>query len=129
LFTPPDRLEKRTTSPKAETVTVEGTRVTLERNGRKQTLDLRENPAVAVLIESIRGTLAGDLAALSREYSVQLEGDASKWRLVLRPLDSSLTTLVQRIEISGVEAQVQAVEIFQADGDRSVMNISAVPGR
>ena len=129
LFTPPDRLEKRTTSPKAETVTVEGTRVTLERNGRKQTLDLRENPAVAVLIESIRGTLAGDLAALSREYSVQLEGDASRWRLVLRPLDASLASLVQRIEIGGFEAQVQAVEIFQADGDRSVMNISAVPGR
>ena len=48
---------------------------------------------------------------------------------MLRPLDASLESLVQRIEIGGFEAQVQAVEIFQADGDRSVMNISAVPVR
>jgi len=128
-FTPPDRLEKRTTSPKPETVTVDGARLILERNGRKQALDLKENPNVAVLVESIRATLAGDLASLSREYAIRLDGDASKWRLVLRPLDAALTSLVERIEIGGVEAQVRTVEIFQADGDRSVMTISSAPAR
>ena len=48
---------------------------------------------------------------------------------VLRPLDASLTSLVERIEIGGVEAQVRTVEIFQADGDRSVMTISPAPAR
>jgi hypothetical protein len=123
-FTPPDKLEKITLKPKPERVTVDRDSVTLERNGKRQSLRLRENPAVAVLVESVRGTLAGDLAALARTYSIGLQGDASRWRLVLRPLDPSLGTLVERVEVGGVQARVTTVEIFQADGDRSVMTLS-----
>ena len=128
-FTPPDRLEKRTTSPRAETVVVDGARLVLERNGRMQEFNLDDNPAIAVLIESIRATLAGDLASLSGKYSIQLDGGAAKWRLVLRPRDASLASFVERIEIGGAEAAVDSVEIFQADGDRSVMKISPLPAR
>ena len=128
-FTPPDRLEKRTISPKPETVIIDRGQIILERGGRRQVLELAENPGIAVLVESIRTTLAGDLASLSRAYSVRLDGDASKWRLVLRPRDASLTSLVERIEIGGVEAQVRTVEIFQADGDRSMMTISSATAR
>lgn len=124
LFTPPDRLEKRTLSPKPESVTVDRTHVTLERGGRTQTLDLKAYPAIGVLVESIRATLTGDLASLSREYTVELAGDASGWRLMLRPLDAALTPIVDRIEIGGVQAQVRTVETFQPDGDRSVMTIT-----
>jgi hypothetical protein len=124
LFTPPDRMEKRTLKPKAESVVVQGGEVTLERAGKRHTLQLRENPAVAVLVESIRSTLAGDLDALTRAYSVALDGTPAKWRLTLRPLDPAASQLVERIEIGGTEARVASVEIFQADGDRSVMSIA-----
>lgn len=124
VFTPPDRLEKRTLAPRPESLTVDRELVTLERAGKRQTLALREHPQVAVLIEGIRGTLAGDLASLTRTYSAALDGSAARWRLVLRPLDPSLGTLVERIEIAGSQAQVRSVAIFQADGDRSVMTIS-----
>jgi hypothetical protein len=90
-------------------------------------MGLRENPAVAVLVESIRSTLAGDLASLTRTYSAGLDGDAASWRLKLRPLDPSLATLVERVEIAGSHAQVRSIEIFQADGDRSVMSLAPAP--
>lgn len=122
-FTPPDTLEKITTSPKPERVLIDRDRVTLERGGKIHSLGLRENPAVAVLIESIRGTLAGDLASLTRTYSVGLEGNESAWRLKMRPLDPALTTLVERIEIAGVHSEVRSVEVYQSDGDRSVMSL------
>jgi outer membrane lipoprotein-sorting protein len=124
VFTPPSRMEKRTTAPRAESVIVDGDVVTLERGGRKQTMRLRENPAIAVLIESIRATLAGDLASLTRTFSTALAGDSAQWRLTLRPLDPALGTLVERLEIAGSNAQVRTVEIFQADGDRSVMTLT-----
>lgn len=124
LFTPPHTLEMRTVKPRPERVLVDRDRVTLERNGRKQSIGLRENPAVAVLVESIRGTLAGDLASLTRTYSVGLDGTPERWRLVLRPLQPELASLAERIEIGGTQARVGTVEIFQADGDRSVMSIS-----
>ena len=124
LFTPPHTLEKRTLKPRPERVVIDRERVTLERNGRRQSIGLRENPAVAVMVESIRGTLAGDLAALTRTYSVGLDGTPERWRLVLRPLQPDLASLAERIEIGGTQAQVATVEIFQADGDLSVMSLS-----
>jgi hypothetical protein len=124
LFTPPDRLEKRTTAPKAERVLVDRERVTLERGGKSYSMGLRENPAVAVLVESIRATLAGDLAALTRTYSAGLAGDSARWKLQLRPLDPAIATLVDRVEIEGSHDAVQVVQVFQADGDRSVMTIA-----
>lgn len=127
VFTPPHTLEKRTVAPRPERLLVDRERLTLERGGKTHALGLRENPSVAILVESIRGTLAGDLASLTRTYSAGLDGDVAGWRLKLRPLDPSLATLVERIEISGSHAQVRTVEIFQADGDRSVMSLTPAP--
>ena len=124
VFTPPERLEKRTLRPKPERVAVDRDTVTLERNGRTHTLRLRENPAIAVLVESIRATLLGDLPALTRAYSAAVKGDAQGWRMTLRPLEAELAAMVERIEIAGVQGQVRTVEIFQADGDRSAMTIT-----
>jgi Outer membrane lipoprotein carrier protein LolA-like len=124
VFTPPDRLEKRTLKPNPESMVVDRDTVTLERGGKRHSLALRDNPAIAVLIESIRGTLAGDLVLLTRTYSAGLDGNAARWKLILRPLDPSLAVLVERIEIGGAQAQVRTVEIFQADGDRSLMTLS-----
>ena len=85
LFTPPHTLEKRTVAPKPERVLVDRDRVTLERGGKKHSISLRENPGAAVLVESIRGTLAGDLASLTRTYAVGLDGSEANWRLRMRP--------------------------------------------
>ena len=125
-FTPPDKLEKRTISPREERIVVDSERVTLERGGKRHTLGLRENPAVAVLVESVRATLAGDLAAVTRSYSVGLEGTPARWRLTIRPLDPTGAQIVERIDIEGQHAVVRSVEIRQADGDRSIMTITPV---
>ncbi len=127
VFTPPDRLEKRTLKPRPESVTVDRDRVVIERAGKRHSLAMREQPQAAVLVDGIRATLAGDLASLTRTYSAALEGTPARWRLVLRPLDPALAALVERVEIGGAQAQVRSVEIFQADGDRSVMTISPSP--
>lgn len=126
-FTPPDTMEKRTLAPRREVVRVDRERVSLEREGRKVSLGLRENPAVAVLVESIRATLAGDLDAVVKTYSAALEGTPAKWRLTLRPLDPAAAQIVQRVDISGAESRVTTVEIQQADGDRSVMTVTPIP--
>jgi hypothetical protein len=126
VFTPPDRLEKRVTSPGAERIVADRERLVLERAGRKQVLELRDYPEVAVLIESIRGTLAGDREALDRLYTLELTGDERAWRLVLKPRDPALRRLVERIEIEGSGARVERVAVDQADGDRSLMQIAPV---
>ncbi len=123
VFTPPDRLEKHVTSPGDERLVADRERVTIQHGSRRQELALAEYPQVAVLVESIRGTLAGDRAALERTYALDLQGDAASWRLTLTPREASLARLVARVTIEGSEARVRRVTIDQADGDRSVMRI------
>jgi hypothetical protein len=122
-FEAPDRLEKRTLRPRPELLRLEGDTLTLERGDRRLRLDLRSNPEAAALVESIRGTLAGDRASLESIYSLALEGGANAWRLVLTPKEEALRQLVARVTIEGSQARVERVEIEQADGDRSLMQI------
>jgi hypothetical protein len=127
VFTPPARLEKHVTSPGDERVVADGERLVIERAGQRREISLAEHPEVAVLVESIRGTLAGDRAALERAYRLELSGDANAWRLVLTPREEALQALVAKVTLEGSQARVQRVAIEQADGDRSLMQIRPEP--
>lgn len=124
LFTPPARLEKRTTSPGSERLVVDGDRLVIERMGRTQTMSLAQLPQVATILEGVRATLAGDGATLARLYRVGLEGGADSWRVSLVPRDAEVAKVVSRIVLAGVRGDVRRVEIEQADGDRSFMQIT-----
>ena len=123
VFTPPGRLEKHVTSPGDERVVADGERLVIEHAGRRQVIALAEHPEIAVLVESIRGTLAGDRAALERAYRLALHGDANAWRLELTPRDASIAKLVSKVTIEGSQARVDRVHIEQVDGDHSLMQI------
>jgi len=123
-FTPPGHLEKKSEGLNAETLIADRDTVVIERGGRKQTLSLAQYPEIGVFVESIRGTLAGDRAALERAYTLALDGDAARWTLSLVPRAERLQRIVKRIEIEGLQGRVRRVEIQQADGDRSVMTIA-----
>lgn len=124
-YTAPDRLEKRTLAPRAESMVLEGEKLTLE-NARKQrrVVMLSEYPVIWAFVESIRATLAGDLAGLTRFYKVSLEGSPAGWRLLLLPSDPAMQKVVSEIRISGAKNRVAAVEIIETGGDKSVMTIT-----
>ena len=124
LYTAPDRLEKRTFRPKPESMLIESGTLTVERNKRRMTLRLQDYPELVAFTESIRGTLAGDVAALRRIYNLDLEGSEERWTLTLRPVETKMLEVVQRIRIGGSRAEVKTIEIEQTDKDRSVMVIA-----
>nr|WP_280920917.1 LolA-related protein [Cupriavidus sp. AcVe19-1a] len=123
VFTAPDHLEKRTVSPKAESMVLDGDMMTVERDGKRFTMPLQNYPELAAFIESIRGTLAGNRHTLERYYKLGLEGRASRWTLTLTPADSRMAAVVSQVRIDGRQDALDRVEIRQADGDRSVMTI------
>jgi outer membrane lipoprotein-sorting protein len=122
-FEAPDRLEKRTLRPRPELLVLDGDRLTLERGERRLQLDLRATPQAAAFVESIRGTLAGDRAALERVYRLRLEGDRRSWALTLTPRDPGMASLVQRVRIAGRRHDVTVIEILQANGDSTLMSV------
>lgn len=127
VYSAPDRLEKRTLLPRPETIIVSGGELLVERGRQKHLLQLQSYPELAAFIDSIRGTLAGDLRSLERNYQLSLDGTVGHWTLQLMPLDEKMRSVVQRIRISGAADEVRGVEIMQADGDRSVMTMQKKP--
>ena len=125
-YTAPGRLEKHTLTPKPESLILVEDRLTLEDRARKQrrTLYLQDYPVLWAFVESIRSTLAGDLPSLNRFYEVDLQGNERDWRLLLKPRESSIQTMVREIRIGGSYSAVRTIEVLEFGGDRSVMNIT-----
>jgi outer membrane lipoprotein-sorting protein len=121
----PNRLSKHVLSPFDELISVEGDALTVvnKTKGEQRFISLREQPAMGALIESVRATLAGDLAQLERHYRVELSGARGSWRMLLVPRDFQLRKYVETIALAGTEARLARIEIVETDGARSVMTI------
>jgi outer membrane lipoprotein-sorting protein len=125
IYVAPDQLQKETLEPVAARLTINGDRLTIERQGeRTQSISLRDNSEIGALVESVRATLAGDELALTRHFAVTLAGDANGWTLVLAPKEARLRELVNTIRIQGEHAVLRRIETIEADGDRTDMVIS-----
>ncbi|MGA7537648.1 MAG: LolA-related protein [Steroidobacteraceae bacterium] len=123
VYDAPDHLEKKTLAPKVESLILDGERLTVRRGDRAYRLDLSAYPQLAPFIDSIRDTLAGNEPALERVFKVTFTGALAQWKLELVPRDAKVARKVRRVRILGAGAEIRSVEIFQSDGDRSLMTI------
>ncbi|MDM0112397.1 outer membrane lipoprotein carrier protein LolA [Variovorax sp. J22R133] len=126
-FTAPDKLTRRTLTPRPESMVVEGNTVTLSRGGRTRTLTLDSAPEMGGMVDALRGTLSGDGALLQRQFRSTLKGSGADWTLDLQPVDDRLAAQVRSVRLSGRQGDVLGVEMEFIGGDRSVMSIT--PGR
>jgi hypothetical protein len=119
----PNRLEKRTLLPRAETMVLADGVLTVERGVRRHVMALQRYPQIQPFVESIRATLAGDRSALERIFHLEFAGSVQRWSLTLVPLDHQLARIVKQVQIDGARDQLLKVEIRQTDGDRSLMTL------
>ena len=126
VYVAPSRLEKHTLAPQPESLVLEREELIIESKERNQrrTLVLQDYPVIWAFVESIRSTLAGDLLTLSRFYQVSLDGGERRWRLTLKPNETAMRDVVSEIRISGDRSWINAIEIIETGGDRSVMTIT-----
>jgi hypothetical protein len=125
-YTAPDRLEKRTLVPKVETLLLDKDMLSIEREKQKLSINLANQPEALAFVDSIRGTLSGNRAALEKNYALHLSGNADKWVLTLLPSDQKIAALVLRITVSGSRSFIRSIEYLQADGDRSVLDMEPI---
>jgi hypothetical protein len=124
VYRRPGHLEKTTAGPNAESLMVDGDRLSIIAEGQPPRLiDLDSEPALRGLVDAVRGTLAGDLATLRRSYDVAMQGSLTEWRLTLTPRDQSLKQLLRQVTVEGSGTDLHAVRIIQANGDQSLMTI------
>jgi outer membrane lipoprotein-sorting protein len=125
VYVAPDRLEKDTTEPTPERLTIIGDHLTIERPGQQtRQFSLRDSSGIGGLIESIRATLAGDLNALNSYFITELDGTANSWVLSLVPKELRLRQMVTAIRIKGSGIAIREIETLEADGDRTDIVVS-----
>lgn len=122
----PDRIEKHITRPYAESMRIKGDQLEWEAQGKTRTLSLRSQPQLWALAESLRATLAGDLAALQKHYTIKLDGTPAQWSMTLEPRYDSLSQFVEQIRMQGANSRLRQVDIVEANGSRSLMKIEEV---
>ena len=89
-FSASGRLEKRTLTPKPEMLVLDGDVLSIERDKQKLTIHLASQPEALAFIDSIRGTLTGNRAALERNYLLHLAGTSDQWTLTLLPSEPKI---------------------------------------
>ena len=100
----------------------------LLQGGQRRELRLPQYPEVEALVAALRGALAGSQALLQSHYALALAGSEGSWQLALTPLDEQMRRRwLRKVTIRGARGVVQSVEMEQADGDRSLMEIRPAP--
>ena len=122
-FQAPDRLEKRTKLPRAETMLVEGNKVSIERGSFKRSMMLDEFVDMASLVKSLTATFRGDQEGIEKYFGWTLSGPVNKWQLVLKPKSSKLFITLKEIRFVGEGSYVHTVETTLTDGDWSLMTL------
>jgi len=125
-YAAPGRLEKHMLVPRQESMVLDGDTLVIDNKetGQRRTFTLQDNPVLWAFVESVRSTLTGDLATLKRFYEVKLEGDATAWRLRLKPTEKRMRQAAAEIRVGGSGTWVNLIEILEAGGDRSVTVIT-----
>lgn len=122
-FVAPDRLEKRTDKPRAESVRLDKDRLTVERGKQQTSVDIANQPLAQAFVASVRAALTGDRATLEKHYGLHLAGEREQWTLTLLPNEQAVAALVQRITIKGQRNRILSIDTLQADGDRSLLTL------
>ncbi|MGE5128589.1 MAG: LolA family protein [Sphingomonadaceae bacterium] len=121
----PDRLEKVVESPHKERIALQGDRLTIDSvaAGRRE-IELGAGASgIAALIEAVRATRAGDLARLERDFDVVVSGTLDDWQLRLKPRAADVGQYVSAVGVWGSGPRLRRVEVWEAAGDRTVMDI------
>ncbi len=121
----PDRLDFDYVRPHQVQLRLRGDRVQMHypRSGRTQTLNLKDNPHLRVVVDTLAFFVRADRVRLDRQYSARFEGQ----ELVLTPKDPGLRTLVGQIRVRadlslGILTQVQ---LIQADDSVTTLSFTA----
>ena len=129
----PDFIEKFTTSPFQEKVTIDGDSMLIEKtlsSGKQdevvipQTYSVESHPVLKAAVESIRAMLAGDFDILTAGYITTIVGTRDNWELNLEPKEPEILEYIESINLSGKDIRIAKVVTIQSDGDESKLELS-----
>lgn len=124
IYVRPQYLAMMTEVPHREKLVVDADRLYLaEGDAAAHVIDLAARPAIKVLIDAIRGALAGDVGALQKLFSVNATGTPARWRLSLAPRAPAAARLLRTLAFEGEGSSVRRLTVVEANGDEMDLSI------
>ncbi len=126
FYSKPGSMLRRVEAPIRSRTLVRDDQLTIDGPGGRRSMQLSQNPAVRVFVDTFRMLLAGDLAALRGIHEIEFEGSSAgceDWRLRLRPLQPGP---VQEIQAAGNGRVVSELFIHDRGGNRTRIYFSQV---
>ncbi|MCP4992522.1 MAG: outer membrane lipoprotein carrier protein LolA [Gammaproteobacteria bacterium] len=123
-YTAPDRMIWVKEGVREERYEITGQQLQVIREDQLfRTLDLAVVPQLRAFIEAFRATLSGDRALLESHYRVVFSGTLAAWRMELEPRSDEMRRFVSTIRFTGGSERLQTIEIAEANGDWSKMQL------
>ena len=126
----PTSLDRRVTQPYRETVSIRGESVRVEREGEPtRSFGLNRAPELRGLLGGFTALLAGDPAAIKRNFTVAATGTDDAWTLELTPSDARARRRLQQIVVNGRADLPQCFTMVTPNGGASVLLLGAAADR
>ena len=122
----PGMLARTVNQPYHERSEISGDTATVARQGEPpRRFSLERAPQMQALVASFAGLLSGNYAALERNFTLDLHGDATHWLLGLVPRNPQVRDSIRSITVSGSGSQPLCLTTFQANDDTTVLLLAA----
>ena len=123
-------LRRRVEQPYAETTTIRGDSVAIERAGeRERTFALRRAPELRGFVTTMLGILTGDSRSIDDEFTVATAGTDERWTLTFAPSEGRIRQRLRAITVTGAAAQVHCFVVDDTAGGASVTLLGAAATR
>ncbi len=123
----PGRMARRATSPSTQVLLIDGSSLRMWDGSHEETIDLASQPVVRSFVDSILSLLAGDRAALERNYTLSLAPSGSELVLTLTPRAAPLDRFLRSIRFTMTPTyDLVRMEMLEVSGDTTVTTFSAV---
>jgi outer membrane lipoprotein-sorting protein len=123
----PGRMARRATSPSSQVLLIDGSSLRMWDGSREETIDLASQPVVRSFVDSILSLLAGDRAALERNYTLALAPSPEGLILTLTPRSRPLDQFLRSIRFTMTPTyDLLRMEMQEVSGDSTVTTFSAV---
>ena len=125
-FKPPGVLEKTTTSPIRERVSVANDTITIQSgDAAARIVRLEGQPTLQAFAQGVRAVVAGDIKPIRQYFEPQMTGSFNQWNLRLVPTDSTMKRVLKQIVVTGQGAQVRLIETTELSGDINELTLLA----
>lgn len=122
----PASLDRRVKAPYEEETQIRGDSVRVLRAGESvRSFALRRAPELRGLLTGFSALLAGDTAALEREFQIDASGTPERWTLLLTPHDARTRKRLEQIEVHGQDDAPRCLTLNTANDGLSVMLLGA----